>query len=276
MHRFPVHCEMIRVAAVDGEQRRINVSGLAKARLLWLFRNFSILDFRVLNRKQQQLIAHMWHAAGPSNIARNDLFDLIGTIDGFLPKLVPISVPAAKASYHPAHSRLPKVRRAPVIWTVAGVLLLGSFMLLLPIHRTTQSQVTAAAATRPLNARAASAPRVSVASAQSVSTPEATTVRPVLLPNAMALESSPPVKQQTQIAASPKPHGKQGVMIRVTVDGEGRASTFHILQGDQKSIAPALAVARHWHFQPCADSAECEHLLRYTDHGDASTLQAIN
>ena len=34
----------------------------AKARLLWLFRNFYILDFPVLNPNQQQLIAEMWNS----------------------------------------------------------------------------------------------------------------------------------------------------------------------------------------------------------------------
>src|ERR1700693_3184598 len=86
MRNLPVQFGAIQIASVAGESRRISVSGLAKARLLWLFRNFRILDFPVLSKKQQQLVARVWNAgtsAAPANLRR----DLIGTIEGFSPQL---------------------------------------------------------------------------------------------------------------------------------------------------------------------------------------------
>ena len=69
---------------------------------------------------------------------------------------------------------------------------------------------------------------------------------------------------------------KPGVMIRVSVDQQGRAGTFRIMQGDRTKIPAALRAARLWHFQPCSGSATCEHLLKFTDYGDASLVQVID
>jgi hypothetical protein len=81
---------------------------------------------------------------------------------------------------------------------------------------------------------------------------------------------------QPEIAVSTKTPGKSEVMIRVSVDHEGQAQTFHILQGNRKKMSVALNAAKHWHFQPCSSSAGCEHLLKFTDYGDASILQMID
>jgi outer membrane biosynthesis protein TonB len=69
--------------------------------------------------------------------------------------------------------------------------------------------------------------------------------------------------------------GKPEVMIRVRVDSQGHAQAFRIMQGNQSRSSAALDAARHWSFQPCSRSAECEHLLKFTDYGDASSVQMI-
>src|ERR1700687_1939780 len=98
MRSLPLQCGTIRIASITGERRRIRVSGLAKARLLWLFRDFSMLDFPVLNTKQKQLIAQLWTAgssAGSADTSPNlGSVDLIGTVDGFPPQLYPPDPPS--------------------------------------------------------------------------------------------------------------------------------------------------------------------------------------
>jgi outer membrane biosynthesis protein TonB len=79
-----------------------------------------------------------------------------------------------------------------------------------------------------------------------------------------------------QVAVSAKALKKPEVMIRVSVDHEGRAQAFHILQGDKKKIPAAMEAARRWSFQPCSGPADCEHLLKFTDRGDASIMQMID
>ena len=99
MRSLALHYGSIQIASTAGESRRISVSGLAKARLLWLFRNFGILEFQVLSKTQQQLVSQMWNSGSwvPGNIARRDV---IGTIEAFCPQ--PAS---AKAQSLPAAAK---------------------------------------------------------------------------------------------------------------------------------------------------------------------------
>ena len=107
MRSLSLHYGTIQIASVAGESRRVTVSGLAKARLLWLFRNFSILEFRVLSKAQQQLIYEMWNSGKriPSKVAPRDV---IGTVEAF--SLEPIS---AELSAEPAPAKQDQVARAP-------------------------------------------------------------------------------------------------------------------------------------------------------------------
>ena len=91
--------------------------------------------------------------------------------------------------------------------------------------------------------------------------------------NASSLEVMPPRPQST---VSPELLEKTEVILRVTVDGAGRAQSFQIMRGDRKKKSEALHAARLWNFQPCPGSAGCEHMLKFTDYGDASTVQSID
>jgi outer membrane biosynthesis protein TonB len=97
-------------------------------------------------------------------------------------------------------------------------------------------------------------------------------------PDAMAHDASSTEAEPlySRPALRTKAAGKPEVMIRVGVDRQGRAHTFNIVQGDRKKVPAALAAARRWSFQPCSGSAECEHLLKFTDYGDASVVQIID
>jgi hypothetical protein len=66
------------------------------------------------------------------------------------------------------------------------------------------------------------------------------------------------------------------VILSVSVDSQGRAQAFQILQGNQKKGSAALHAARLLSFPPCSSSADCEHRLKFTDYGDASIVQKID
>jgi outer membrane biosynthesis protein TonB len=68
---------------------------------------------------------------------------------------------------------------------------------------------------------------------------------------------------------------KPEVILRVSVDGQGRAQTLEVVSGDEKKVSAALAAAKHWAFQPCSEGAECEHTLKFTDYGGASMVKVI-
>jgi hypothetical protein len=68
----------------------------------------------------------------------------------------------------------------------------------------------------------------------------------------------------------------RGLRTAAFVDSEGLAQEFHVVRGDRKKKSAALNAARHWCFQPCSGSAGCEHLLKFTDYGDASILRMID
>ena len=278
MRSLPVQYGTIRIASVAGERRRISVSGLAKARLLWLFRNFYILDFSVLNKKQQQLIAQMWNAG---TIARSAdaSHDLIGTVEGYWPQLYPLSVPTP----HGVRLVLPSGLRIPAIWAAMGVLLLGGAMGLGPKLRLTPPPRVAAAPARRVRSTATHLARASAELAPSVANPpapatDASTFPPLHLPDAMAHDESslnlqPP---RPRVAVSTKALANPEVIMSVSVDSQGRAQAFQILQGNQKKGSAALNAARQLSFQPCSSSADCEHRLKFTDYGDASIVQKID
>jgi hypothetical protein len=345
MRSLPFQSGTIRIASIAGERRRIPVSGLAKVRLLWLFRNFYILDFPVLDKQQQQLIAKVWNAAsraGSTEVAptrarlADDSFedaipdlsslDLIGTVEGYSPQLYPAlvhppTVPAKEfhvgdriklPSPNPFCVRivLPGGLRAPALWTAMAVLLLvgaialGSKTLgskaLEPVGSgsTPQgmppSRVSAAAPANPVRAtppepaptfvlaRASAAlPPPAVASSPAPAA-EASSVLPlrppdVQLPAAIASSESSPdaTPPRPRLALRTKPSIKPEVMIRVHVDSEGRAQAIQLLHGSRTRLSAALHAARRFSFEPCASSADCDHLLIFTDYGDASIVQRI-
>jgi hypothetical protein len=107
---------------------------------------------------------------------------------------------------------------------------------------------------------------------------DAPSIPPVHLPNAMAHNaSSPRVKpSQLRVTISGRAPQKLEVIIRVSVDRQGRGQAFNVVQGDEQKIAAAMKAARRWSFKPCASEADCEHLLKFTDYGDASFVQVID
>jgi hypothetical protein len=60
------------------------------------------------------------------------------------------------------------------------------------------------------------------------------------------------------------------------VDRDGRAHAFEVLQGDRTKVSAALHAVKHFSFQPCANSTDCGHLLKFIDFGDASLVQRID
>jgi hypothetical protein len=80
----------------------------------------------------------------------------------------------------------------------------------------------------------------------------------------------------TRVEARTNALRKREMIVRVGVDREGRARAVHILRGDQKKMSAVLETARHWSFQPCSRTADCKHLLRFTDYGDAYIVQMID
>jgi TonB family protein len=86
-------------------------------------------------------------------------------------------------------------------------------------------------------------------------------------------EARPPHPSGALSAGAP---GKSEVMIRVRVDSQGRPQAFRILRGNQSRSSAALDAARHWSFQPCSHTDDCEHVLKFTDYGDASSVQMID
>jgi hypothetical protein len=283
----------VLIVSVAGELRHITVSGLAEIRLHWLFRNFCILDFPVLNKKQQQLIARAWHGAPSATSADDAPLDLIGTIERFAPRLYPPTVPTASSTPCRTRSGLSRGLRIPVIVSTVAVLLMGYAIFLGQKHRLMpQSHVAAVAATNPVaptNAAVATN-RVSSTVTSPARTP-AETAPPVAdvpaaaiqasnfhpLPGAMAsnapsMEVKPP---ELPVAVSTKALVKPEVVIRVSVDRQGRAQAFHVLRGNEKKKSAALNAAKHWSFEPCPGSTDCEHLLKFTDYGDASVVQMI-
>jgi hypothetical protein len=314
MRSLPVQYGTIQIASVGGELRHVNVSGLAKAHLLWLFRNFSILECSVLNQKQQQLIAQVWQA-GASAASVDAPVELIGTIEGFSPQLYqpPVDPPPVAATKPRHHVRfgLSGGWRISAIGTAVGVLLLGCAIGMGARFRLPETHIATVAAANPVSSTVTLLAPTSAESAPSVAdvpaaATEASSAPAFYPPDAMAQDASsatvmspePRVAASTNIVSTTvasstvstkvistkvsgkdintKAPGKPEVMIRVSVDGEGRAQGFQVVSGDQKKTAAALAAAKRWSFQPCASSAECEHLLKFTDYGGASRVQMID
>jgi len=282
----------IQITSISGEVRHISISGSTKARVRWLFRNFRILEFSVLNKKQQQLIAQMWHA-GPSAGSSDARLNLIGTLEGFSPQRYQPSVSTTESRPHRTRFALSSGLRVSAIATAMGVLLLGSLIVTAKHGWMPQTPVAAVAAPKDAAPNDATAndvgststlpPRTSAESAPPVAGLQAAATAPFSVPlfhppEAMAQDESPAkvTSSHSPGAVSSKAPGKPEVIIRVSVDSEGRATAFQILRGDQKKSSAALAAARHWSFQPCSSSADCEHLLKYTDYGDASSIVPTN
>jgi hypothetical protein len=351
MRSLPLQCGTIRIASVAGERRDIRVSGLAKARMLWLFRNFYILDFPVLNRKQQQQIAQVWNSK-ESNAASNDIvstspaskaaavaddfsagacldlasLDVIGTIEGYLPQLCPSPLPTKEfrvgdrikvPALRPCRVRfdVPASLRTHAIWAAMGVLMMAFAIALGPIalgsgvlgsgvpdtkapypalRPAASSPVAAAAPTHaapadpvraapPLLAKPSPVPLPSAAADSPAPVAAALSIPPRPLPDAMASIQSAPDLTPPRLAVRTKapattfaaPLAKPEVMIRVSVDSEGRVLACRVLQGDHQKISAALDAARRFSFQPCAASRDCVHLLKFTYYGDASIVQRI-
>jgi hypothetical protein len=102
---------------------------MVKARLLWIFRNFSILDFSVLSNPQRRFIARVWYT-GTSTVPADTSPDaapaqLIGTIEGFPKKLYQPPVAAIESARKQTGFRLAASMRNPMVRVAMGVLLLG-------------------------------------------------------------------------------------------------------------------------------------------------------
>ena len=176
MRSLSLHDTTIQIASVAGESRRVNVSGLAKARLLWLFRNFSILEFPVLSRAQQQLILRMWDSGMRVPAKKGTPQNVIGIVEAFSPQLcsketdssetdslTPTKLHRAsgKQSLEQLYSHKggrPRARftlrdglRSAATWRAFSILLVGAAMYLGPRYLppkhppTPQTQVAAAA-----------------------------------------------------------------------------------------------------------------------------------
>ncbi|MFB3915373.1 MAG: hypothetical protein ACE14M_01495 [Terriglobales bacterium] len=71
------------------------------------------------------------------------------------------------------------------------------------------------------------------------------------------------------------PPANREVIVRASIDNEGRGHSFQVLRGDQKLVPLAMDAARHWRFQPCS-GASCEQLLKFTDYGGATSMHLLN
>jgi outer membrane biosynthesis protein TonB len=144
-----------------------------------------------------------------------------------------------------------------------------------------QSHITAvAAATKHVSSTVAIPSKTSVESGPFVAVvpaaaAETSSLPRFPLPDVMARDASFP-EATTPAAISAKASGKSEVMIRVSVDRKGQPHAFQIVRGDRKKISAALDAAKRWSFQPCPGSADCEHLMKFTDYGDASSVQIID
>lgn len=311
MSRLSLQCGTIQITSVTGESRYANVSGLAKLRVLWLLRNFSILDFPVLSKGEQQLITRLWQA-GTSRESPAVPLDVVGSIEGFpkrlcqpqlcgaqlcptqtrqFPQLQDLypqlrttqsreaSVPALKPNPQPVHYAFPSNLRTRALWAAAGVSLLGWAIYLGQAHWSIPRPhlpVAAAHSVRLGDAppvRAAAFETNSVAARKSNIAPEGSRSVPLHLPDAMAAPSPDLTAQKDRVETRPR---KPQVIIRVSVDSKGRAASWKVLQGNKVDASAALAVAMRWRFQPCSSSVSCEHLLKFTDHGDVSVLQMLD
>ena len=86
-------------------------------------------------------------------------------------------------------------------------------------------------------------------------------------------QTAPPAQPRPVTASRPQ---KPEVVIRVSVDQQGNSQNFEVVQGDQRKISAALHAAKRYHFQPCSGLDACEHLLKFTDYGDASVLRSMD
>jgi len=283
MRSLPLKFGMVRIASVSGELRDIRISGLSRVRLLFLFRNFHILDFPVLSRKQQQLITRIWHSA-PGAASADAPMGLIGTLKGFSPQLCEPAIPATKSGLHGIRVKLPGRLRIPALLAAIGVLLfecalwLGLKYQLLPPYR-----VTAVAAARPNSVRVkvaslseTSDESVPSVAASSTDNGEAPSLTALSVPDADAPMAPSPKVVSPNHRVTTKALERPEVIIRVSVDRNGRPQAIHALKGDQKMIPAARAAASRWTFQPCSRSSDCQHLLKFTDYGDASALEVID
>lgn len=296
MHQLPVQHAAIQITSETGESRYASVSGSVEFRVRWLLRNFSILDFPVLSKKEQQLIAQLWQA-GTS--AKSATLDVIGSIEGFPKKLCQPWPPQPQDRELPVRSRkleiemveveahakpVPAVEseRASVgrvsgrkaIWAVAGVSLLGCAIYLGPNLRITHPHFRGVAVR---SSDASPSDPALVKSAKPVVRPtslakETSSSVPGHFPSAMA---APADLTAPEARAEMRPK-KPEVTIRVSVDSAGKAESWSVMQGDKSRTPAALAAAKHWRFQPCPNPEGCEHLLKFTEHGDVSVLQMID
>lgn len=294
MRGFPIGSGTIQIASVAGERRHVSVSGVAKVRLLWLFRNFYILECRVLSKEQQQLIARLWQAG--TSAGSVDALALIGTIEGFSPQLGQPTVATTKSSRPDGHFGL----SWGAIWSAVGILLLGCAMGLgAKFGWMTQIRVALVAAVHPVSSTVAvpavtaakdsaksEAPVADIPTAATTETPgflpedvRASEVRPpdAMAEEALSLTGKPRVAGAAKVSdmAGIKAVEKPEIIIRVSVDGQGRAQTFEVVRGDEKKVSAALAAAKRWAFQPCSGGGDCEHLLKFTDYGGASVVRMV-
>lgn len=252
MRSLPIQCGTFRIASGTGELKDISVTGFAKARTLWIFRNFSILDFSVLNNAQRQFIAREWHAgviAAPAVAPAEDdeaFTQLIGTIEGFPKKLYqPPLVAAAECAPPQPEVRLAGSLRVTAFRVALGVLLLGCAISLGPRLRwAPQSTLAGASATnvgatgtaQVVNSRAAT-PYVAgsdVASAE-IAAPK---VAPPNVVAATAAHTSVAVASPAHVAIA----GGADISSAPIKLALGHSTPAHVMP---TAMAPMLTVASH-------------------------------
>jgi hypothetical protein len=286
----PSQCE-VRIVSAAGELRHARVSGFEKTRLRWLFRNFGVLEFSVLNEKQRLLIADLWNAE-PAAGSGNPPATLIGTIEGFSPR-----------SYPPPVSAQNRIRERrflgtglpnPALLTAIGILLVLGSLFVRSKLRLAQPQHPLAAIESlravklahpilpPISTQAASAvaslPSVpnAAASGSLAHHAPADHADDKAAPSPLMLPEMRSGKKETGAKKSTVPQAAREVIIRAAIDSEGRSQSFEVLRGNQHLVALALQAAKRWRFQPCSRVEGCEQLLKFTDYGDASSLQIVD
>jgi hypothetical protein len=306
----------ILIASAAGEFRNISVSGLAKIRVLWLFRKSCIVGFPGLNKKQQRLIARVWHGARaePAEAFREP----IGTVEAFSPEAftpqldqpaTPIAEPVRASAGIGRAGGLP----TPALWAAAGILLVGFALTLAPKHRVMDAQRSMAQSGAAVVAAVNSVSSAVTAPAQTLAEPSVSSTAAAQeadksdTPSVAALRAPAREASSSPAAHSANAHPGNASLLKVgllrikalqrEVDTEvaGRPTALKKpevivrvrvdrvgraqafqIVRGKQDISAALAAVKRWPFQPCAGGTDCKHLLRFTNYGDASVIQVID
>ena len=282
--RVPSQCGAVRIVSAAGELRDARVSGFEKARVRWLFRNFGALQFSVLNEKQRQLIAGLWHAEPATGCGNPSA--VIGTIEGFSPHSYPPAV-VARSGIPQRQFHLRAGLHNLAAWAAIGAMVVG-VLFLGTKYRSAQPQRSLAAVERiravtstaslppPLSTQPASPVPGLAAVPSAASSPVYHAQDRSAAPSTPLMSPAVPEKKTGAAKTLSLPQASREVILRASIDTEGRSQSLQVLRGDRRLIPTALEAAKRWHFQPCSRTAGCEQLLKFMDYGDASSMQLID